>query len=110
MSNVGFHLDSFHMNIEEKNSGDAIRRAGKRLYHFHACENDRGAPGSGVNIDWPNIAAALKEVGYQREAVIETFTPKTKSIAAAAAIWRTLAPTQDGLAQDGLAFLRKTLK
>ena len=110
MKNVGFHLDSFHMNIEEKNSGDAIRRAGKRLYHFHACENDRGAPGSGVNIDWANIAAALKEVGYQGEAVIETFTPKTKSIAAAAAIWRTLAPTQDGLAQDGLAFLRKTLK
>jgi D-psicose/D-tagatose/L-ribulose 3-epimerase len=110
MNNVGFHLDSFHMNIEEKNSGDAIRRAGKRLYHFHACENDRGAPGSGVNVDWPNIAAALKEVGYKGEAVIETFTPKTKSIAAAAAIWRTLAPTQDGLAQDGLAFLRKTLK
>ena len=109
-SNVGFHLDSFHMNIEEKNSGDAIRRAGNRLFHFHACENDRGAPGSGVNIDWQNIAAALKEVNYKGEAVIETFTPKTKSIAAAAAIWRTLAPTQDGLAQDGLAFLRKTLK
>jgi D-psicose/D-tagatose/L-ribulose 3-epimerase len=110
MNNVGFHLDSFHMNIEEKNSGDAIRRAGKRLFHFHACENDRGAPGSGVNIDWPNIAAALKEVNYKGEAVIETFTPKTKSIAAAAAIWRQLAPTQDGLAQDGLNFLRKTLK
>lgn len=110
MNNVGFHLDSFHMNIEEKNSGDAIRRAGKRLYHFHACENDRGAPGSGINIDWPNVAAALKEVGYKGEAVIESFTPKTKSIAAAAAIWRQLAPTQDALAQDGLAFLRKTLK
>ena len=110
MGHVGFHLDSFHMNIEEKNSGDAIRRAGNRLFHFHACENDRGAPGSGVNIDWPNIAAALKEVNYKGEAVIETFTPKTKSIAAAAAIWRQLAPSQDGLAQDGLAFLRKTLK
>jgi D-psicose/D-tagatose/L-ribulose 3-epimerase len=110
MNNVGFHLDSFHMNIEEKNSGDAVRRAGKRLYHFHACENDRGAPGSGINVDWPNIAAALKEVGYKGEAVIESFTPKTKSIAAAAAIWRQLAPTQDALAQDGLAFLRKTLK
>jgi D-psicose/D-tagatose/L-ribulose 3-epimerase len=42
--------------------------------------------------------------------VIESFTPKTKSIAAAAAIWRQLAPTQDALAQDGLNFLRKTLK
>jgi D-psicose/D-tagatose/L-ribulose 3-epimerase len=110
MDNVGFHLDSFHMNIEEKNSYDAIKRAGKRLFHFHACENDRGAPGSGKNIDWEGIAKGLKEVGYEGDAVIESFTPKTKSIAAAAAIWRQLAPTQDALAKDGLEFLRKTLR
>jgi D-psicose/D-tagatose/L-ribulose 3-epimerase len=108
--NVGFHLDSFHMNIEEKNSYEAIKRAGKRLFHFHACENDRGAPGSGKNIDWEGIGKGLKEVGYEGDAVIESFTPKTKSIAAAAAIWRQLAPTQDALAKDGLEFLRKTLR
>jgi D-psicose/D-tagatose/L-ribulose 3-epimerase len=107
---VGIHLDSFHMNIEEKNSADAIRLAGDRLYHFHACENDRGAPGSGVNIDWDGVAKALKDVGYSRQAVIESFTPKTKSIAAAAAIWRQFEPTQDALAGNGLAFLRKILK
>ena len=110
MKNVGFHLDSFHMNIEEKNSYDAIKRAGNRLFHFHACENDRGAPGSGKNIDWEGIAKGLKEINYAHDAVIESFTPKTKSIAAAAAIWRQLAPTQDALAQDGLAFLKKILK
>jgi D-psicose/D-tagatose/L-ribulose 3-epimerase len=107
---VGIHLDSFHMNIEEKNSGDAIRLAGDRLYHFHACENDRGAPGSGVNIDWDGVASALKIIGYSRQAVIESFTPKTKSIAAAAAIWRQFEPSQDALASNGLAFLRKVLK
>jgi D-psicose/D-tagatose/L-ribulose 3-epimerase len=107
---AGIHLDSFHMNIEEKNSADAIRLAGDRLYHFHACENDRGAPGSGVNIDWDNIAKALKDVGYSRQAVIESFTPKTKSIAAAAAIWRQFEPSQDALAGNGLAYLRKILK
>jgi D-psicose/D-tagatose/L-ribulose 3-epimerase len=108
--NVGLHLDTFHMNIEEKNSADAIRLAGDRLYHFHACENDRGAPGSGVNIDWDGVAKALKDVGYSRQAVIESFTPKTKSIAAAAAIWRQFEPSQDALAGNGLAFLRKILK
>lgn len=105
--NVGFHLDTFHMNIEEKNTYEAIKRAKGRLFHFHACENDRGAPGSGKNIDWQGTAMALKEIGYDGDAVIESFTPKTKSIAAAAAIWRTLAPTQDSLASDGLAFLKK---
>ncbi len=109
MKNVGFHLDTFHMNIEEKDTGAAIKRAKGRLFHFHACENDRGAPGSGKNIDWEGTAAGLKEIGYDGDAVIESFTPKTKSIAAAAAIWRTLAPTQDALASDGLAFLKKVL-
>jgi D-psicose/D-tagatose/L-ribulose 3-epimerase len=108
--NVGFHLDTFHMNIEEKNTYDAIKLAGDRLFHFHTCENDRGAPGSGVNIDWDGTAKALKEINYPHQCVIESFTPKTKSIAAAAAIWRQLAPTQDRLASDGLAFLRKILK
>ena len=77
MDNVGFHLDSFHMNIEEKNSADAIRLAGDRLYHFHACENDRGAPGSGVNIDWDNIAKALKDVGYSRQSLRPSLASRT---------------------------------
>jgi D-psicose/D-tagatose/L-ribulose 3-epimerase len=41
--------------------------------------------------------------------VIESFSDRIESIAAAAAIWRPLAPSQDALAQDGLAFLRQTL-
>jgi D-psicose/D-tagatose/L-ribulose 3-epimerase len=40
-------LDTFHMNIEEKSLGDAIRATGPRLAQLHSCENDRGAPGSG---------------------------------------------------------------
>jgi D-psicose/D-tagatose/L-ribulose 3-epimerase len=41
--------------------------------------------------------------------VIESFTSKVKSIARAAAIWRSLAPTQDDLARDGLKFLKQLL-
>lgn len=108
-ANVGFHLDSFHMNIEEKDSGAAIRRAGAKLFHFHTCENDRGAPGSGRNIDWEGVAKALKDIKYDGDAVIESFTPQTKSIAAAAAVWRQFEPSQDALASNGLAYLRKVL-
>ncbi len=101
-------LDTFHMNIEEKSLGAAIRTAGSRLRHVPACENDRGAPGSG-NVTWPEVAQALKEIGYTGPVVIESFTAKVKSIARAAAIWRTLAPTQDDLARDGVTFLKKLL-
>ena len=41
--------------------------------------------------------------------VIESFTNKVKSIARAAAIWRPLAATQDDLARDGVAFLRRLM-
>jgi D-psicose/D-tagatose/L-ribulose 3-epimerase len=104
----GIMLDTFHMNIEEKSAGDAIRAAGSRLIHLHSCENDRGAPGSG-NVAWDEVAQALKDINYEGPVVIESFTAKVKSIAKAAAIWRPLAASQDALAADGLAFLRGKL-
>lgn len=106
--NCGLLLDTFHMNIEERSPGDAIRAAGSRLNHFHACENDRGAPGSG-SIRWQEVAQALRETGYGGPVVIESFTSDVKTIARAAAIWRPLAVSQDALAQEGLAFLRELL-
>jgi D-psicose/D-tagatose/L-ribulose 3-epimerase len=101
-------LDTFHMNIEEKVLGDAIRAAGSRLCHLHACENDRGAPGSG-NVDWDGVAGALRDIQYDGPVVIESFTPDVKSIARAAAIWRPLADSSDALAVEGQAFLRELL-
>jgi D-psicose/D-tagatose/L-ribulose 3-epimerase len=101
-------LDTFHMNIEERSLGDAIRAAGHRLHHVHTCENDRGAPGTG-NVAWEEVAAALHDIGYEGPVVIESFTPAVKSIAKAVCIWRPLAESQDALAADGLAFLRQLL-
>lgn len=101
-------LDTFHMNIEEKSLGDAIRAAGPRLAHFHACENDRGAPGSG-HVPWADVKQALSDIGYDGPVVIESFTDKVKTIARAAAIWRPFEASQDTLAENGLRFLRQLL-
>ncbi len=104
----GLLLDTFHMNIEEQSIGDAIRAAGPRLRHLHACENDRGAPGSG-HVPWQEVAQALRDINYDEGVVIESFTSQVKSIARAAAIWRPLAASQDALAQNGLTHLRALL-
>jgi D-psicose/D-tagatose/L-ribulose 3-epimerase len=101
-------LDTFHMCIEEKKLGEAIRLAGSRMKHFHACENDRGAPGSG-HVPWDDVAQALKDVNYSGPVVIESFTDKVKTIARAAAIWRPFEASQDALAQNGLNFLKGLL-
>jgi D-psicose/D-tagatose/L-ribulose 3-epimerase len=101
----GVMLDTFHMNIEERSIGDAIRSAGKRLRHLHSCENDRGAPGSG-HVPWDEVANACRDIGFNGPFVIESFTNKVKSIAKAAAIWRKFADSQDALAENGLRYLR----
>ncbi len=102
------HLDTFHMNIEQKDQAAAVRKAGKRLGHFHACGSDRGTPG-GDHINWPGIAAALRQIGYDKDVVIESFTTDVKVIARAAAIWRRIEPTRDEIAVKGLRCLRAAL-
>ena len=103
---LGLHLDTFHMHLEERDSGAAIRAAGDRLFHFHACENDRGVPGRG-QVEWGAVADALFDIEYDGAVVIESFTPEVKSIARAVCIWRDIAPNQDTIAAEGLAFLRE---
>ncbi|GGG01745.1 sugar phosphate isomerase/epimerase family protein [Paenibacillus abyssi] len=106
--NVGFLLDTFHMNIEEKGIGDAIRAAGKHIFNFHSCENDRGVPGTG-HVPWAEVTQALKDIDYNGYIVIEAFTSEITEIAKAVSMWRQLAPTQDAIAADGISFLKKAL-
>jgi len=106
---VKVHLDTFHMNIEEKFLGAAIRKAGPLLGHVHACGSDRGTPGND-HTDWKSIAAALRAIRYRGDVVIESFTTDVKVIARAAAIWRKIEPTRDEIAVKGLKFLRRVLK
>lgn len=108
MENVGLHLDSFHMHVEEKDSAAAIRKAANKIFHFHACENDRGVPGTG-QVHWTEIAKALSDIRYQGPLVIESFTNQVKEIARAVCIWREIAPSQDAIAVQGLNFLKPLL-
>jgi D-psicose/D-tagatose/L-ribulose 3-epimerase len=105
---VGLTLDLFHLGIEEKNVGAALRAAGPRLFHVQVAENDRGTPGTG-SLPWHDVATALHDIDYTGRIVIETFSDRVEAIARAAAIWRPLAPDSDTLARDGLAFLRELL-
>jgi D-psicose/D-tagatose/L-ribulose 3-epimerase len=104
-NNVGFLLDTFHMNIEEKSIPDAIRSAMGKIFDFHACANDRGTPGED-HFEWEEIREALKDAGYEGPIVIEAFTPGIREIAKAVSLWRQLAESPDCLARNGLRFLR----
>lgn len=70
--NIGVLLDTYHMNIEENNIGDAIRLVGNKLTSFHTGENNRTAPGRG-HLDWDEIFGALADINYKGRIVSEPF-------------------------------------
>ena len=72
--NCGVCLDSFHMNIEEDDMFEAIRRAKGRLVGFHVADNNRMAPGMG-RLDWKKIVATLREIGYNEVLSVEFCSP-----------------------------------
>ena len=99
-------LDTFHGNIEEKDTAAAIRHAGGLLGHFHASESDRGELGTG-QVRWKKIFAALKDIRYDGWVTIESFATGIVDLCAAACIWRPIYESADQLAIDGLAFLKR---
>lgn len=105
--NVRIHLDTYHMNIEEKSFYEATRMAGKDLVHYHLCENDRGIPGTGL-VDWDGIFKALAEIGYAGHAALESFVDCTDNMNTW--VWRQLAPDGDTLLRDGVEFIRRKQK
>jgi D-psicose/D-tagatose/L-ribulose 3-epimerase len=99
-------IDTFHANIEEKDTAAAIRATGESVGHFHACENDRGVPGTG-QVRWKEVFAALKDIGYKGWITIESFATGILDLCAAACIWRPIYDSADDLATKGLAFLKE---
>jgi D-psicose/D-tagatose/L-ribulose 3-epimerase len=104
--NCRLHLDTFHAHIEEKNTADAIRRAGDRIAHVHISENDRGVPGSG-SVAWDGTFDALRETGYDGWLTVEAFGNFLPNLAAATKIWRPLFDSEEQLAVEALDFLKE---
>ena len=98
------HLDTFHMNIEERSIPDAVRTAGLHLAHLHASANHRGTPGTGT-IPWAALKDALIDINYPGDIVIESFSTHVATIARACCVWRDPGEPET-MARDGLAYLQ----
>ncbi|RKX96009.1 MAG: sugar phosphate isomerase/epimerase [Spirochaetes bacterium] len=107
--NAKVHLDTYHMIREEKDFYKAIVETGDYLGYFHACENERGIPGTGL-VDWEDVYRGLKDINYKGWITIESFTPDMKELARLTAIWRKHAPSADDLAKEGLKNLKEIEK
>jgi D-psicose/D-tagatose/L-ribulose 3-epimerase len=110
--NVKILLDTFHMNIEEDNIGDAIRLAGNYLGHLHVGEGNRKVPGKG-HLPWDEIGQALRDINFDKGVVMEPFVLEGGGIGRDIKVWRDLSSNADQkkLDQDiraSLEFLKKS--
>jgi len=107
--NVKMMFDTFHANIEEKDTFKAAKACGKALAHVHISESDRGVPGT-AQVDWTGAFRAFKALKYRGWMTIESFGQAVPEIAAAAAIWRPLFKDNEEVAKKGIKFIRQMLK
>ncbi|MBO0903772.1 sugar phosphate isomerase/epimerase family protein [Jiella sonneratiae] len=103
--NVFVHLDTYHMNIEEKGIANGILKAREHLKYIHLSASDRGTPGCDT-IQWDEVFAALAAIGFKGGMAMESFITVPPQVASALSVWRPVAPSREEVLGQGLPFLR----
>ncbi|MDO8986359.1 sugar phosphate isomerase/epimerase [Cypionkella sp.] len=103
--NIFVHLDTYHMNIEEKGAGNGILDAKDHLRYIHLSESDRGTPGEG-NCPWDEIFATLRAIGFSGGLAMESFINMPPELGFGLSVWRPVAKSRDEVLSKGLPFLR----
>jgi D-psicose/D-tagatose/L-ribulose 3-epimerase len=103
--NTAIHLDTYHMNIEEKGIGHGLRVAGDLAPYIHISESDRGVPGTGT-INWDDAFATLAAIGFNGDLVIESFVTLPPEIASALCVWRPVAKDRYEVLDQGVSYIR----
>lgn len=108
-SNLGLHLDTFHMNIEEANFHDPVVQANEKLFHVHMTESDRGMLGEG-NVHWDELFRALSEINYSGALVLENFSSEIQELVGPTSLWRPSKYNAEDLAKGSLDFIKKMVE
>ena len=103
--NIFIHLDTYHMNIEEKGVANGILDAREHLRYIHLSESDRGTPGEGC-CDWDEVYGTLAAIGFTGGLAMESFINMPPEIGYGLAVWRPVAESFEEVMDRGLPFLR----
>lgn len=103
--NIFVHLDTYHMNIEEKGAANGILDCRDYLKYIHLSESDRGTPGEGC-CDWDEVFATLKAIDFKGGLAMESFINMPPEIGFGLAVWRPVAKDHEEVMTKGLPFLR----
>ncbi|WP_261165551.1 sugar phosphate isomerase/epimerase [Microbacterium sp. Marseille-Q6965] len=109
--NVGVHLDTYHMNIEESDMAQPVLDCADRLVYVHVGESHRGYLGSGT-VDFDGFFKALVRVGYDGPITFESFSTAVvhDDLSRMLAIWRNLWDDSEDLGAHANAFIRGRIR
>lgn len=91
-------MDIFHLNIEEKDMLDTIKKYSKYNIHIHLADNNRRYPGH-CGLDFEKILRTFKETGYNGAFCTEIFQIPDQETAAINSI-KYLRTIQDKIDKD----------
>ena len=103
--NMFLHLDTYHMNVEERGMAMGVLEGREHLRYVHLSESDRGTPGAG-NVRWDEVFGALAAIGFEGGLAMESFIDMPPEIAHGLAVWRPVAESREVVIGRGLPFLR----
>jgi D-psicose/D-tagatose/L-ribulose 3-epimerase len=108
--NLGVHLDTYHMNIEEDGFRVPVEQVGDRLGYVHIGESHRGYLGTGT-IDFDSFFSAVRASGYQGTVTFESFSSAVvhPDLSNDLAVWRNLWDDGDDLATHAHEFMASRL-
>jgi D-psicose/D-tagatose/L-ribulose 3-epimerase len=108
--NLGIHLDTYHMNIEESDMFAPVLDAAPALRYVHIGESHRGYLGTGT-VDFDTFFKALGRIGYNGPIVFESFSSAVVApdLSRMLGIWRNLWTDNVELGAHANAYIRDKL-
>lgn len=105
-ANVRLHLDTYHLNIEERDAAAAIVDSAEVLGFMEFGESHRGALGQG-SVDIRGAVRALVAIGYGGPIGFEAFSAAVSepAVGDVLSIWRDVYHDPDRLAREARALI-----
>src|SRR5690606_25030643 len=102
--NLGIHLDTYHMNIEESDMTAPVLDAAPQLRYVHIGESHRGYLGTGT-VDFDGFFKALGRIAFDGPVVFESFSSAVvaEDLSRMLGIWRNLWTDNEELGEIGRA-------
>ncbi len=110
--NLSILIDTYHLVTETRDFGSEMRHAGDHLWGLHACENDRGVPGSGL-VPWDQVFGTLKDMQFDGYMVFESYNSTIGnppgSFAYQHGMLHNVCPDGRAFVRTGLDFIRRSM-